>query len=180
MQSVKSAGLEALICVVHLRRRYLSAVSSDDQTTRICSEPAVTDHDALRVRVQSNVAVIRDMVANASDTQKKMWMAFVAWPKDLLKETGEFETQVVTRVLGFRPYAFHQRAGCRCSTSWRRSGRRQVVLTEGCKLRHVNRRLRQGGLSLSRPRFAVAAEQLGDLAKDVLGVVSTKWPIGHT
>ena len=39
------------------------------------------------------------MVANASDTQKKMWMAFVAWPKDLLEETGEFETQVVTRVL---------------------------------------------------------------------------------
>ena len=31
--AVKTAGLEALICVVHLRRRYLSAVSSDDQTT---------------------------------------------------------------------------------------------------------------------------------------------------
>ena len=61
--AVKSAGLEALICVVNLRRRYLSAVSSDDKTTEYARVPAVTDHDALRVRVQPNVAVIRDMVA---------------------------------------------------------------------------------------------------------------------
>ena len=127
---MKSAGFESLIGVVDLRRRYLNAVSCDDQTTEYARGPAVTDHDAVRVRVEPKVADIRQMVANVSDTQKKMWMSFVALFKGMLDESDEFETQMVTRVLDSDRAIFTNALDA------------VAALTEGCRLRHINHRLR--------------------------------------